>query len=88
MTNAFVSGDRHRRADGVAAAAVAACAVLLCGLCVVNGDAAACVGVLLVFGMALVAVVCDRPGLRPPSPPRPRGRPRRQAAHLTCVSAR
>ena len=52
------------------------------------GDAAACVGVLLVFGMALVAVVCGRPGLRPPSPPRPRGRPPRQAAHLTCVSTR
>ena len=47
--------------DRLAGLAVVVGAVLACLLCLANGSPAACLGVLLVFGMALVAVVSGRP---------------------------
>ena len=46
--------------DRLAGLAIVAGAVLACLLCLANGSLAACLGVLLVFGMALVAVVSGR----------------------------
>ena len=46
--------------DRLAGLAIVVGAVLACLLCLANGSLAACLGVLLVFGMALVAVATGR----------------------------
>ena len=46
--------------DRLAGLAIVVGAVLACLLCLANGSLAACLGVLLVFGMALVAVAAGR----------------------------
>lgn len=60
MTITVVSIHRRRRSDVVAAAAIAMAAVLVCVICLVNGDAAPCGGAMLVFGMGIAAVLAGR----------------------------
>jgi hypothetical protein len=59
MTNKLVSLNRRRRSDMVAAVAIAIVALVVCVLCLLNGDAAACAGALVVFGMAFAAVMAS-----------------------------
>ncbi len=46
--------------DALAAASIVAGAVLTCILSLIHGNAAACPGILLVFGMALTVVLDGR----------------------------
>ena len=52
--------NRIPLSDRLAGLAIVVGAVFACLLCLANGSPAACLGVLLVFGMALVAVISGR----------------------------
>ena len=52
--------------DRLAALAIAAGAVFASFLLLANGNPAACLGLLPVFGMALIAVAGGRPAVSPP----------------------
>ena len=60
--------NRYPWTDCFAALAIVVGAVLTCVLSVANGNAGACAGVLLVFGMALTAVLGGRSEVRMSSP--------------------
>lgn len=75
--------NRRSILDRLAALAIVAGAVFASFLCLANGNPAACLGVLLVFGMALIAVAGDRPAVRPEtSMPRYRA-PASRTTHAT-----
>ena len=80
-TPSFLRMNRYSKFNRLAALAIVAGAALACFLCLANGNPAACLGVLPVFGMALIAVAGGRPAVRPPlSMPRYRV-PERRATH-------
>jgi hypothetical protein len=86
MTNKLVSLHRRRRSDMVAAVAIAVVAPVVCVLCLVNGDAAAGVGALVVFGMGFAAVMASGSNA-PPAPVR-RLAERPRAAAATALPTR
>jgi hypothetical protein len=80
MTNKLVSFNRRRRNDVVAAVAIAVVALVVFVLCLVNGDAAAGAGALVVFGMAFAAVMASGSNAPPAPVRRVAERPRAAAA--------
>lgn len=88
MAMSPVGKDPHHWTEGLAAAAIAVGAALLSALCFFHGDAGACVGILAVFGMALVAVIGSRADTRLASSGHLRRAPRQKVPHLACVSVR
>ena len=88
MTNSPVSKTPRHWTEGVVVFAIAAGAALSCVVCIVNGDAQACLGILMVSGMALVGVIGSRCVVSQASPVQGRGVRRQGVPYLTCVSTR
>jgi hypothetical protein len=88
MFNSPVSKPPRHWTDAAMVFTIAAGTVLSCAVCVANGDADACLGILLVSGMALVAVIGSGRGMVLASPVRRRDVRRQGVPYLTCVSTR
>jgi len=88
MFNSHVSKTPHHWSEAVVVFAIAASAALSCVVCIANGDAEACLGILMVSGMALVGVIGSRCGVSQASPVQSRGVRRQGVPYLTCVSTR
>jgi hypothetical protein len=88
MIDSPVSKTLFHWTEAVVMFAIIAGAALSCVVCVANGDAEACFGILLVSGMALVAVVGSGRSVSPTFPAQRRVAARRGVPYLTCVSTR
>jgi hypothetical protein len=88
MINSPVSKTPGHWTEAVVVFAVAAGAALSCVVCIANGDADACLGILMVSGMALVGVIGSRYVVSPTSSVRRRDARRQGVPYLTCVSTR
>jgi hypothetical protein len=88
MFHSPVSKTPRHWTETVVVFAIVAGAALSCAVCIANDDARACLGILLAFGMALVAVVGSGRGVFPTSTVRHRGARRQGVPYLTCVSTR
>lgn len=73
--------SRYQWTDYLAALSIVVGAALSSVLCWSNDNPGACIGVLVVFGMALIAVLGGRSELRLTLPIQPRRAPERQARH-------
>lgn len=73
--------SRYHWTDRLAALSIVVGATLCSALCVANGDAGTGIGVLLVFAMALLAVLGGRSEARLASPTQRRGARETQATH-------
>jgi hypothetical protein len=88
MFSSPVSKPPGRRTEIVMAFVITAGVALSCVVCIANGDADACLGILMVFGMVLVGVIGSRCVVSPTSSVRRRDVRRQGVPYLTCVSTR
>lgn len=78
--------NRYQWTDYLAALSIVVGAALSCVLSFSNDNPGASIGVLLVFGMALFAVLCGRPEARLNLQKQLRRAPERQARHNAYVT--